>query len=93
MLARQQQRRQPCARAAAQTAAASAPRRRSSQEHAEALDALKARIVAGGLALPPALIVAGDLDSTLMRFLRARKYNVDLAYAMLESKQCSSANE
>lgn len=51
-----------------------------------ALDELKIRIAQAGLQLPPALLVNGDLDATLLRFLRARKYNVELALAMLESK-------
>jgi hypothetical protein len=56
------------------------------QDHLVALDELKIRIAQAGLQLPPALLVNGDLDATLLRFLRARKYNVDLALAMLESE-------
>ncbi|KAF8056433.1 SFH3 [Scenedesmus sp. PABB004] len=54
------------------------------QEHAHALAELKARLAARAVALPHALIVAGDVDATLFRFLRARKYSVDAAAAMLE---------
>lgn len=51
-----------------------------------ALDHFKSRIAQAGLHLPPALLVNGDLDATLLRFLRARKYHVEHAFAMLESK-------
>ncbi|WIA15339.1 hypothetical protein OEZ85_002004 [Tetradesmus obliquus] len=53
-------------------------------EHTSALLAFKARLAEAGLQIPRELVVNGDLDATLYRFLRARKYNVQLAYAMLE---------
>lgn len=56
------------------------------QEHASALTAFKARIVESGLQIPQELIINGDVDATLYRFLRARKYDVHLAFAMLESE-------
>lgn len=56
------------------------------QEHTSALLAFKARLAEAGLQIPRELVVNGDLDATLYRFLRARKYNVQLAYAMLESE-------
>jgi hypothetical protein len=55
------------------------------QEHTSALLSLKARLAEAGVQIPWELVVHGDLDATLYRFLRARKYNVQLAYAMLES--------
>lgn len=56
------------------------------QDHEIALEQLKVRIARAGLQLPPALLVNGDIDATLLRFLRARKYHVDAAFAMLESE-------
>lgn len=56
------------------------------QEHEVSLDNFKVRIAQAGLQLPPALLVNGDVDATLLRFLRARKYHVEHALAMLESK-------
>jgi len=56
------------------------------QDHLVALDDFKLRIAEAGLQLPPALLCNGDVDATLLRFLRARKYNVDHAMAMLESE-------
>lgn len=40
----------------------------------------------GLLPLPPTMVVNGDEDATLRRFLRARRWRVDAAYAMLESE-------
>lgn len=51
-----------------------------------ALDEFRERIAQAGLQLPPALLVNGDVDATLLRFLRARKYNVENAFAMLQSE-------
>ena len=51
-----------------------------------ALEEFKVRIAHAGLQLPPALLVNGDVDATLLRFLRARKYHVEHAFAMLESE-------
>lgn len=42
-------------------------------------------LAAGGLALSPQMVVNGDADATLRRFLRARKYKLEAAYAMLHS--------
>lgn len=57
------------------------------QEHVNAVESLKTKLAAAGHAtLPAALVINRDVDATLLRFLRARKYNVDLAFAMLESK-------
>jgi hypothetical protein len=61
------------------------------QEHTSALLSLKARIAEAGLQIPPELVVNGDLNATLYRFLRARKYNVQLAFAMLESESAPHA--
>jgi hypothetical protein len=61
------------------------------QEHTSALLSLKARIAEAGTQIPPELVVSGDLDATLYRFLRARKYNVQLAFAMLESESAPHA--
>lgn len=46
----------------------------------------KKMIQDAGLHLSPELIVNGDLDATLRRFLRARKYRLEAAFQMLESK-------
>jgi hypothetical protein len=56
------------------------------QEHADALTAFKQRIHDAGLQPPAALFINKDVDATLIRFLRARKFNVDHALAMLESE-------
>lgn len=56
------------------------------QEHMPALLSLRARIAEAGMQIPRELVVNGDLDATLYRFLRARKYDVHLAFAMLESE-------
>lgn len=48
---------------------------------------LKQRLAAEQIGLPQPLIIAGDLDSTCFRFLRARKYNVGAAVAMLKSER------
>jgi hypothetical protein len=61
------------------------------QEHTSALLSLKAHMAEAGMQIPPELVVNGDLDATLYRFLRARKYNVQLAVAMLESKPAPQA--
>lgn len=53
---------------------------------AAVLAEFKAMISAAGLALSPELAVAGDLDATLRRFLRARKGRLDAAFAMLQSE-------
>ncbi|KAI8477280.1 MAG: CRAL-TRIO domain-containing protein [Monoraphidium minutum] len=53
--------------------------------HGEAVLAEFKRMIAdAGLQLPPELIVNGDADATLRRFLRARKQRLDAALAMLE---------
>lgn len=39
-----------------------------------------------GVRLPDEMVVNGDYDATLRRFLRARKYSLDAAFAMLESE-------
>lgn len=54
---------------------------------AAVLAEFKAMISAAGLALSPELAVAGDLDATLRRFLRARKGRLDAAFAMLQSER------
>jgi hypothetical protein len=56
------------------------------QDHAIALGHFKAAIAKAGLHIPPALLVNGDLDATLLRFLRARKWSIEAALAMLESE-------
>ncbi|KAF6256307.1 CRAL-TRIO domain-containing protein [Scenedesmus sp. NREL 46B-D3] len=53
-------------------------------EHMPALLSLRARIAEAGMQIPRELVVNGDVDATLYRFLRARKYDVHLAFAMLE---------
>ncbi len=55
------------------------------QAHADALLALKQRLVDEKIGLPQSIVIAGDLDATCFRFLRARKYNVGNAIAMLKS--------
>lgn len=58
---------------------------RSGLDHGAAVLAeFKHLIEQGGLRLPPEMVVAGDLDATLRRFLRARKFKLEAAYAMLE---------
>lgn len=50
------------------------------------LDEFRLRVAQAGLQLPPALICNGDVDATLLRFLRARKWHVEAAFTMLESE-------
>ncbi|KIZ04904.1 hypothetical protein MNEG_3047 [Monoraphidium neglectum] len=44
----------------------------------------KKMISEAGLQLSPEFVVYGDLNATLHRFLRARKYKLEAAFAMLE---------
>jgi hypothetical protein len=46
----------------------------------------KKMISEAGLQLSPEFVVYGDLNATLHRFLRARKYKLEAAFAMLESE-------
>lgn len=54
------------------------------EDHEACLDEFRLRIAQAGLQLPPVLFCNGDVDATLMRFLRARKWNVEAAFTMLE---------
>ncbi|GBF91545.1 hypothetical protein Rsub_04285 [Raphidocelis subcapitata] len=51
---------------------------------AAVLAEFKQMVADAGLVLPPELVVNGDTDATLRRFLRARKFKVEAAMAMLE---------
>jgi hypothetical protein len=55
-----------------------------SEEEAKALRHLLDDLQAQNITLPPDMIYAGDLDATLLRFLRARKLDNDATVAMLK---------
>ncbi|KAK3265184.1 hypothetical protein CYMTET_26119 [Cymbomonas tetramitiformis] len=52
-------------------------------EH-RALAGFKQLIVGDGVEIPLTMIYAGDYDATLLRFLRARKLNLEKSFAMLK---------
>jgi hypothetical protein len=55
--------------------------------HEEAVLAeFKKAVQDAGLRLPPEFVINGDVNATLRRFLRARKYRLAAAMAMLESE-------
>lgn len=51
---------------------------------------MKARMAEKGVSISNEMIVNGDLDATIRRFLRARKYNLENSFNLLASKclQC-----
>jgi len=55
----------------------SLPQIASLEEEEEAINALKIRLDQDNVTLPEDMVFAGDTDATLLRFIRARKLNID----------------
>ena len=60
-------------------------RTKGTEEEEKKLVEFKAMIESKGLDVPPEMCTADDRDATLMRFLRARKLNLEKAYEMLSN--------
>jgi len=59
------------------------PQIASLEEEEEAISALKARLQAAGVRLPDDMVFANDTDATLLRFIRARKLNIEDTFKMI----------
>jgi hypothetical protein len=59
----------------------------SLEEEEEAINALKIRLDRDNVTLPEDMVFAGDTDATLLRFIRARKLNIDDTAKMISGAQ------
>ena len=48
------------------------------------------KVLAAGMDVPQTMLPGGNLDATLLRYLRARKWNVEKALDMLKGKRISA---
>lgn len=52
----------------------------------QALETFKQVLADRGLTIPPELVYGGDVEATMLRFLKARKFDIQEALGMYKSK-------